>query len=175
MVKSPPAPSTLCIQFLDRENNDQKIHYHWENRFFFYKSMGLYGNFTAVMSIMANKKTNWTRKEIFITKYSLFWPFASLSIGMLLNIKTAGTDVSVVILSPGCIRDKQICSVTVTDHITVYSYIRLYYPIFGAFLMWRAESNTRMWNENILFLLVRAKKNSASFVNLSARIRALSW
>ena len=141
----------------------------------FYKSMGLYGNFTAVMSIMANKKTNWTRKEIFITKYSLFWPFASLSIGMLLNIKTAGTDVSVVILSPGCIRDKQICSVTVTDHITVYSYIRLYYPIFGAFLMWRAESNTRMWNENILFLLVRAKKNSASFVNLSARIRALSW
>ena len=33
MVKSPPAPSTLCIQFLDRESNDQKIHYHWENRF----------------------------------------------------------------------------------------------------------------------------------------------
>ena len=30
----------------------------------FYKSMGLYGNFTAVMSTMANKKTNWTRKEI---------------------------------------------------------------------------------------------------------------
>ena len=25
--------TTLCIQFLDRENNEKTIHCHWENRF----------------------------------------------------------------------------------------------------------------------------------------------
>ena len=25
--------ATLCIQFLDRENNEKTIHCHWENRF----------------------------------------------------------------------------------------------------------------------------------------------
>ena len=32
--------TTLCIQFLDRENNDKTIHCPWENRFV----MGLCGN-----------------------------------------------------------------------------------------------------------------------------------
>ena len=25
--------TTLCIQFLTRENNEKKTHFHWENRF----------------------------------------------------------------------------------------------------------------------------------------------
>ena len=27
--------TTLCIQFLTRENNEKTIHFHWENRFVF--------------------------------------------------------------------------------------------------------------------------------------------
>ena len=47
--------TTLCIQFLDWENNDKKINCNWENRFF-YNFMGLWGNFTAFSRV---KKVGW--------------------------------------------------------------------------------------------------------------------
>ena len=36
---------TLCIQFLDRENNDKKIYIAIEKTDLFYNSMGLCGSF----------------------------------------------------------------------------------------------------------------------------------
>ena len=42
--------TTLCIQFLNRENNDKNNTLPLENRFFFYNSMGLYRNFTIILS-----------------------------------------------------------------------------------------------------------------------------
>ena len=38
--------TTLCIQFLDRENNDKNNRLPLEKKDLFYNSMGLCGNFT---------------------------------------------------------------------------------------------------------------------------------
>ena len=46
--------TTLCIQFLDRENNDKKQYIAIRKTYLFYNSMGLCGNFTQCCT-MANK------------------------------------------------------------------------------------------------------------------------
>ena len=60
--------TTLCIQFLDRENNDKKKYIAIGKTDLFYNSMGLCGNFTKHLFAKANKL--WK-----VLIYEYFWKY----------------------------------------------------------------------------------------------------